>query len=118
MKSQLYPFHLYTIIIKVWFVQGKVTSLYNCHFFCFWLIFKSLLLLLPFKIIIIAAIVIVVIRDRVLLYSSSHPRTYYVDQNGLRLTEICPPLPPQCRDLRCLSLYLLPHKISKIIKVP
>jgi hypothetical protein len=36
--------------------------------------------------------------DRVSLYSSGCPGTYYVDHAGLKLTEIHLPLPPECWD--------------------
>jgi hypothetical protein len=37
-------------------------------------------------------------QDRVSQHSSGCPGTQYVDQDGLELTEIHLPLPPECRD--------------------
>jgi hypothetical protein len=37
-----------------------------------------------------------VFRDGISLCSSGYPSTYSVDQAGLKLTEICLPVPPKC----------------------
>jgi hypothetical protein len=39
---------------------------------------------------------LIAFKNRVSLYSSGCPRIHYIDQAGLKLTEIQLPLPPKC----------------------
>lgn len=54
--------------------------------------------------------------DKFLFYSPGCPRTGYVTrQNGLKHTEICLPLPPECWDQRCAPPHLTTMSIKLIL---